>query len=93
MTSTQNTAWPEGVIARYVTVGGATVDVTVEVYESGYQVEATSTCTGCKDWDHDYQKRTSLQSSEDARRRAEENAREWAQSHAEKCRAMPRPQP
>ncbi|MEU8199512.1 hypothetical protein AB0C10_37585 [Microbispora amethystogenes] len=81
MTSTQNT-WPEGVIARYLTVGGATVDIREEKddcdEDDRFYVAA---CTGCtdkcwnsrSDWNLSYQ------------------VRPWAQSHAEKCRAMPKP--
>ncbi|WP_030506326.1 hypothetical protein [Microbispora rosea] len=95
MTSTQSTTWPEGVIARYLTVGGAAVDVTED--EPG--VCTVANCGGCPkyrciDWTRstgahfdgsyrEYQDRES----------AEQQAREWAQSHAEKCRAMPKPDP
>ncbi|MEU3528854.1 hypothetical protein AB0E62_34235 [Streptomyces sp. NPDC038707] len=37
----ESAAWPEGVIARYVTVGGATVDVRGGGDSTGYE------CTGC----------------------------------------------
>ncbi|MGC5012478.1 hypothetical protein ACLQ2R_17070 [Streptosporangium sp. DT93] len=84
------TTWPAGVIARYLTVGGATVDITLDIYDDDRYVDATSTCTGCKDWERQHQKRTASQTSEDARRRAEKDATEWAQEHAEHCRAMPR---
>lgn len=56
-----STTWPDGVTARYLTAGGATVDVTAH----------NTTCTGCATaWPYG-------------------NA--FAQSHAEKCRAIPRP--
>jgi hypothetical protein len=65
-------AWPEGVIARYLTVAGATVDRTGGGDFTGYR------CKGCGDdggtgW-------------------AESTVREWAQSHAETCRALPKPE-
>jgi hypothetical protein len=39
----QQTAWPEGVIARYLTVAGATVDLT------GGGDYTRTRCTGCGD--------------------------------------------
>ena len=66
--------WPAGVIARFLTVGGATVDVS----ENGL-----SCCTGCG---HNNRARWF-----GAQGTTETLAREWAQAHAETCRAMPRP--
>ncbi|MFF2964256.1 hypothetical protein ACFVT1_36435 [Streptomyces sp. NPDC057963] len=68
--------WPDGVVARYLTVGGATVDLTIrltlppspEPFNGGEPVEEHTPET------------------------ADEQARAWAQSHAETCRAMPRPE-
>ncbi|WP_328903264.1 hypothetical protein OHR86_28085 [Streptomyces sp. NBC_00441] len=65
------TAWPEGVTARYLTVGGATVDITGGGDSTGYR------CTGCPYRSGPYW--------------TEQLAHEQAQSHAEKCRAMPKP--
>lgn len=93
MSTETATEWPAGVIARYLTVGGACVDIKIDVYDDGRYCDATSTCTGCHNYENHHHKRTSTQSSEVARRRAESDAREWAQGHAEKCRAMPKPQP
>lgn len=84
--------WPEGVIARYLTVGGATVDITLGAFDDDRYMEAVSACTGCPDQATRYEERNSIQDSDTARRRVEKRAREWAQSHAERCRAMPRPQ-
>lgn len=74
-TETQQDAWPEGVIVRYVTVWGATVDL------SGTNSEATGVCTGCLAVFPDH---THLRTTLNA-------ARGWAQGHAEKCLALPRP--
>ncbi|CAM5429405.1 MULTISPECIES: hypothetical protein [Streptomyces] len=71
----QQTAWPEGVIARYLTVAEATVDIT-DTGEDSYWRYAVA-CTGCP------------QATSDDR---EAWTHAWAQSHAETCRAMPRPQ-
>ncbi len=70
--------WPQGVGARYLTVAGATIDL--HLYdvtpERGTSV-ASATCLGCTEhYDID---RTST-------------TRTWAQAHAEKCRALPRPE-
>lgn len=47
MTTAQTTAWPEGVIARYLTVGGATVDVSAARYDDGGGVYGAGVCGGC----------------------------------------------
>jgi hypothetical protein len=67
-------AWPEGVIARYLTVGGATVDLT-----PGVKDHVAHRCTGCG-------------KGSSAFGNFEVNAREYAQSHAEVCRALPKPE-
>ncbi|MDT0381407.1 hypothetical protein RM572_21855 [Streptomyces sp. DSM 42041] len=71
VSDTTATAWPKGVVARYLTVAGATVDVTGSGHRTRYR------CTGCPEgigavW-------------------AESSAHKHAQSHAEKCRALPKP--
>lgn len=86
------TTWPEGVIARYLTIGGATVDITHDS-PRGYIV---ATCTGER---CGWYERTSIEgyiydTPEQTQARIEEwlpeNQRE-AQAHAEKCRAMLKP--
>jgi hypothetical protein len=62
------TAWPTGVTARFLTLGGATVDVT----------DKTARCTGCA-W-------------HDTPAASEAGANREAQNHAERCRAMARPE-
>ncbi|MGV9275953.1 hypothetical protein [Streptomyces griseosporeus] len=66
-----SSAWPEGVVARYLTLVGATVDVRANGPHSRFE------CTGCPidsgPWPHNM-------------------AHERAQAHAEKCRALPRPE-
>jgi hypothetical protein len=68
-------AWPQGVIARYVTVGGATVDIHEE--EEDY----VARCTGC----------TAMWSNGKSDWKLQYQVRPWTQSHAEKCRALPQP--
>ncbi|MFI0905747.1 hypothetical protein ACH4TE_19775 [Streptomyces sioyaensis] len=95
MSSTQTT-WPEGVIARYLTVGTATVDMTTRLtrHNPPEPFAFLVACSGCpetKEISH-YRLRSVLQSWEEHDpAEAEEEAREFAQTHAEKCRAMPRP--
>lgn len=79
-------AWPEGVIARYVTVGGGTVDLFHERVPGDSQAMGTAAqCTGCPashfEPHADYVTRFG----------ADNAARDWAQDHAESCRAMPKP--
>ncbi|MFC9973505.1 hypothetical protein ACFVH6_21685 [Spirillospora sp. NPDC127200] len=85
-------AWPTGVTARYLTVGGGLVDITVE--EAGPRGAAMrSLCSGCEteEWS-----RSTIGGDGPAlsahRESALRAARAWAQAHAERCRAMPRPE-
>lgn len=101
MTGQQTAAWPAGVIARYLTVGGATVDITER---SGYihrtdPNETIATCTGCGQskkicWDQEVWSYTSncyVEEFDEGGQFSTPKVREWAQAHAEKCRAMPQP--
>ncbi|MFD5814388.1 hypothetical protein [Streptomyces sp. NPDC127038] len=63
--------WPDGVIGRYLTVGGATVDV------QGGSDHGVMTCLGCGEGYASFNER---------------RTRELAQGHAERCRALPRPE-
>lgn len=97
-----NLTWPEGVTARYLTVGGATVDLIAVTrpykHEDGITGTRAATrveCTGCPDsaeFSHCRIHRGDYSDWEvedpDA---ANQQARNWAQTHAEKCRAMPKP--
>ncbi|MFF6829619.1 hypothetical protein [Streptomyces longwoodensis] len=70
--------WPDGVIARYLTVAGATVDVSESAPATDDEVSRCDLkCTGCP--------------YEDSSRIAD-NAHRLAQAHAETCRALPRPE-
>lgn len=90
----------DGAFARYLTVGGATVNVTRTTADptSDDASPSDSTivhCHGCDtanrhDWDtrpHGY-----LLSVTEAEERASTDACDWAQAHAATCRAMPRPE-
>lgn len=92
--------WPERVIARYLTVGGATVDLTETGPRDGDLLEVTiASCGGCPatrreqwpDGTYDYASQFHPIKRADAIAIAEEAARAWAQAHAETCRALPRP--
>lgn len=92
-------AWPENVIARYLTVGGATVDLTLVQREQHgcdvYEIErprdwSRSVCTGCpasEEFPHWVGVYCDIHQPD----AADKKARAWAQSHAETCRAIPKP--
>ncbi|MFF2809352.1 hypothetical protein ACFVT2_19655 [Streptomyces sp. NPDC058000] len=94
MSISTHTTWPEGLIARYLTVGGATVDVSHDtLYLADTEPNVTTaSCegAGCEAYHNEewgqYAYRFNNGSSA-----ADEQAGKWAQAHAEKCRAMPRP--
>ncbi|GAA2946208.1 MULTISPECIES: hypothetical protein [Streptomyces] len=97
---TQTTAWPVGVIARYLAVGGATVDITHrDETQDGTKKATCATCTGCRaatvqPWADSFPNYcrpgvTEFQNQD----RGDRAARAWAQKHAETCRALqPEPQ-
>lgn len=89
--TTQQTAWPDGVIARYLTVGGATVDTT-SAYAEPHEVALVCVCAGCSDsttiYDGQWPEAPLSQRMEVALK----HARKHSQEHAEQCRAMPRPE-
>ena len=76
--------WPEGVIARYLTVGGATVDLT----ETADRI--TARCFGCPDKSHDFHFDPCC-TGDRMQAFVTSQATGWAQGHAEECRALPRP--
>ncbi|MEV3996723.1 hypothetical protein AB0K62_13735 [Streptomyces halstedii] len=99
--TTQTTAWPEGVIARYLTVGGASVDIaqTQVVRKEGDRytstvgdIALTARCSGCRDSEEVAYEGLYLDRVEPVLEGVYgKNTRAWAQSHAETCRAMPKP--
>lgn len=68
--------WPEGVTARYLTIGGATVDIETEDADPT-QRQYVPRCHGCN--------------ATSARDLDKPDANAWAQTHAETCRALPKP--
>ncbi|MFJ3699516.1 hypothetical protein ACIPW9_36230 [Streptomyces sp. NPDC090052] len=101
MTQQTPTAWPENVLARYLTRGDATVDITeIDRNERGGGVYQTvASCAGClkeerhqwEDGFYDFNSQFHPLSRDEAIQRSETKARNWAQAHAETCRAMPKP--
>ncbi|WFB08369.1 hypothetical protein LRS74_15900 [Streptomyces sp. LX-29] len=75
---TAQTNWPAGVIARYRNLSGATADVRLTP-EPGSGERHVTECTGCPPG------ATGIVTLSLTR------ATEWAQEHAERCRAIPRP--
>ena len=95
------TDWPKGAIARYVTVAGAYVDLTHgnRTYPTPDGIgenrnHTTANCTGCpatEEFSHwRAVKRMTFTDKVRDPEAADRDAREWAQAHAGKCRAMPR---
>ncbi|MFE2384481.1 hypothetical protein [Streptomyces misionensis] len=88
--------WPEGVIARYLTAAGATVDLTLRHTPPESKPYATlADCNGCpaaEEFGH-YRTVWGLYSEREEHNpnAAETDARKWAQRHASECRALPRP--
>lgn len=74
--SAQSPDWPADVDARYLTVGGATVDLTF-CNVTSYTRDADAVCRGCG----------AVYAID-----SEHVTRLWAQHHAEHCRAMPHPE-
>ena len=95
-------AWPEGAIARYWTVAGATVDLTHgnRDYPTDDGIgenrnHTLATCTGCpatEEFSHwQVVKRMTFDDKVRDPQPADDKAHEWAQAHASVCRALPRP--
>jgi hypothetical protein len=100
MPGTVQAAWPEGVLARYLTKASEitgdlsmTVDVSEEVAEDPKDEGYLAACRGCGASTLYNLGSTVLTLKHEFVSAAdgERLAREWAQSHAETCRAMPRP--
>jgi hypothetical protein len=91
---TKASDWPEGTLARYLTVGGATVDITQRrrYINDDRLVDGIATCTGCGDSERaDHVDPECSGGPEWALERNTNDARRWAQDHASTCRAMPKP--
>jgi len=80
---TTATTWPKGVIGRYLTDAGkalADPSMTVDIVDRGDD-DIDGRCNGCEETFEDSPYITNDLGT----------VRHWAQEHAEKCRAMPKP--
>lgn len=77
--------WPDDVTARYANLTGATVDVRTE------ETHVRTVCTGCPAAEQSYPLRAPGKHTGYELRPALASAQTWAQGHAERCRALPRP--
>lgn len=86
-------------VARYLTAGGAAVEVTERAgfYNYDGMTETHANCTGCPaaktfDWGFDplaVEVGLPQKDLDEDGKLATPQARDWAQAHAEQCRAMP----
>ncbi len=86
------TPWPDGIVARYLTVAGATVDIRHDMHLLT-DTEPNTTiarCGGC-DAHHQEQWDPYAYRSNNGSSGADAEAGKWAQTHAAECRALPRP--
>jgi hypothetical protein len=97
VTTNPTTPWPDGVIARYLTLAGSALareDLAVEIAYTSSTGWITATCAGCGTSERTDPGASIYDTPEEEQVRVEKalpNARPWAQAHAEKCRALPRP--
>lgn len=98
----QSAAWPDSVIARYLTVAGGVVELIKRpgYYGVKHPTETHAACSACPanktfewGWDahHDAFGEGPQPDFDETGRSVLPAARAWAQAHAEKCRALPRP--
>ncbi|MGQ4733443.1 hypothetical protein ACUN3E_38015 [Streptomyces sp. Ju416(a)] len=96
---TTQTAWPENVIARYLTVAGSSLgrnDIAVDITHDTLTADDTkpnvtyAKCSGCSAYNNaEWASRADRW--DNGSTWADSDARTWAQSHAETCRAIPKP--
>jgi hypothetical protein len=97
MNTTTQTTWPEGVIGRYINIGGATVDVILSTDRTLAQASCTGETCNATHRPFDYEGHfldsgySPVEAAQMAVDSSREDAAKWAQAHAEKCRAMPLP--
>lgn len=104
---TVQTAWPENVIARYLTFAGSSLgrdDIAVDITctqterkkgrngEVVGDITLVAHCSGCADRDGTTYEGLYLDLVEPVLKSSYgDHTREWAQEHAETCRAIPKP--
>ncbi|MFB7707931.1 hypothetical protein [Streptomyces sp. NPDC056105] len=87
----QQPSWPEGVVARYLTDAGKTLGdlaATVDLIEKSDGIVAR--CTVCPGLEREFHFDPMCTGAR-ATGWATGHAADWAQAHAEKCRALPKP--
>lgn len=88
------TPWPEAIIARYLTVGGAHVDLRHDMHLI-HDTEPNLTIARCggENCNASHEERWSAYAyrTDNGSRGADQEAGKWAQAHASECRALPRP--
>ncbi|MHB9857644.1 hypothetical protein [Streptomyces sp. YIM S03343] len=98
---TEQQPWGPNTIARYLTVAGATVDLTHQLggrLSQPEPVATLATCTGCPDsqqyshWFGSGSEADGTYTEAPDEARATRQARIWAQDHAATCRALPKPE-
>jgi hypothetical protein len=79
-------------IARYLTVGGATVDIAHDTFYL-YDTEPTASVASCGGCAANHSERWTVYAyrCNNGSSGADAEAGKWAQAHAEQCRAMPKP--
>jgi hypothetical protein len=98
MSEQQTPPWPHGVTARYLTVAGSSLareELAVDVVYTSGTGWITATCAGCGASERTDTGGLIYDTPEEEQARVDQalpQARPWAQSHAEKCRATPRPE-
>ena len=86
--------WPDGVIARYLTVAGATVDISHDMHlladtEPNLSI-ARCGGAGCEASHHELWTNYGYR-EDNGSKGADKEVGKWAQAHASECRALPRP--
>lgn len=87
-------SWPEGVVARYLTVGGALIDIRHDMHLiQDTQPNLTLAECGGEGCHERHTERWSQYAyrNNNGSKSADAVVSGWAQAHAEKCRALPRP--
>lgn len=87
--------WPTGVIARYLTVGGATVDVSHDMHLiTDTKPNLTLARCGGANCEASHHERWAPYAfrNDNGSKGANQEVGKWAQAHAETCRALPRPE-
>ena len=91
----EQTPWPDGITARYLTVAGATVDISHDMSlitdtEPNLSI-AHCGGEGCEASHHERWSNYAYR-SDNGSKGADREVGKWAQAHAAVCRALPKPE-